>query len=87
MLETVTLIVLVVLAVSLLIAFGRLASGPTLPDRIVAMDLIAVLVVGLIVVSAGATQERVFLDAAIVVALLGFIGTIAYARYVEREHD
>ena len=83
----VTQLTLVILALALLIAFARLAWGPTLPDRIVAMDLIAVLVGGLIVVSAAATGERVFLDAAIVIALLGFIGTIAYAAYVERGHD
>lgn len=87
MLEIVTEIVLVILAVALLIAFGRLAWGPTLPDRIVAMDLIAVLVASLIVVSAAATAERAFLDAAIAIALLGFVGTIAYASYLEREHD
>ena len=87
MLEMVTQLTLVILALALLIAFARLAWGPTLPDRIVAMDLIAVLVGGLIVVSAAATGERVFLDAAIVIALLGFIGTIAYAAYVERGHD
>jgi multicomponent Na+:H+ antiporter subunit F len=86
MLDAVTQVVLVVLAMSVLIAFGRLAWGPTLPDRIVAMDLIAVLVVALIVVSAAATGERAFLDTAIVVALIGFVGTIAYARYVERGH-
>lgn len=87
MLEIVTEIVLVILAVALLIAFGRLAWGPTLPDRIVAMDLIAVLVASLIVVSAAATAERAFLDAAIAISLLGFVGTIAYASYLEREHD
>ena len=87
MLEMVTQLTLVVLGIALLIAFWRLAWGPTLVDRIIAMDLIAVLVAGLIVVSAAATAERVFLDAAIVIALLGFIGTIAYAGYVERGHD
>jgi multicomponent Na+:H+ antiporter subunit F len=87
MLEIVVEAVLIVLAVALLIAFGRLAWGPTLPDRIVAMDLIAVLVACLIVVSAAATTERVFLDAAIAIALLGFVGTVAYAAYVERGHD
>lgn len=87
MLEFVTELVLVMLAVALLIALCRLTWGPTLPDRIVAMDLIAVLVAGLIVVSASATSERVFLDAALAIALLGFVGTIAYAAYVERGHD
>jgi multicomponent Na+:H+ antiporter subunit F len=87
MLEIVTEAVLVLLALALLMAFWRLAWGPTLPDRIVAMDLIAVLVASLIVVSAAASAERAFLDAAIAIALLGFVGTIAYAAYVERGHD
>jgi multicomponent Na+:H+ antiporter subunit F len=85
MLDTVTAIVLSTLALSLLISAARLILGPTLPDRMVAVDLIGVLAVGLIVVSAAATGMRAFLDAAIVIALVGFVGTVAYARYVERE--
>jgi len=84
MLDIVSQITLSALAVALLIAFIRLVKGPTLPDRIVAMDLFGVLVVGLIVVLAAWTGVRATLDAAIVIALIGFLGTIAYASYVER---
>jgi multicomponent Na+:H+ antiporter subunit F len=48
------------------------------------MDLFGVLVVGVIVVLAGWSGVRATLDAAIVIALVGFLGTIAYATYVER---
>jgi multicomponent Na+:H+ antiporter subunit F len=84
MLSIVSQITLVTLGVALLIALVRLVQGPTLPDRIVAMDLFGVLVVGLIVVLAGSSGVRATLDAAIVIALIGFVGTIAYATYVER---
>jgi multicomponent Na+:H+ antiporter subunit F len=84
MLDVVSQITLVTLGVALLVAFVRLAKGPTLPDRIVAMDLFGVLVVGLIVVLAGWSGVRATLDAAIVIALVGFLGTVAYATYVER---
>jgi multicomponent Na+:H+ antiporter subunit F len=84
MLEIVSQVTLVTLGLALLIAFTRLVKGPTLPDRIVATDLIGVLVVGLIVVLAGWTGVHATLDAAIVIALIGFLGTIAYATYVER---
>jgi multicomponent Na+:H+ antiporter subunit F len=84
MLEIITQGVLTALAIGLLLAVFRLVTGPTLPDRVVAMDLIGVLVVGLIVVVAGASGVRAMLDAAIVIALIGFVGTIAYATYVER---
>ena len=87
MFEIVTQVALVMLGLALLIAVARLVKGPTLPDRIVAMDLIGVLVVGLIVVLAASTQVRAALDAAIVIALIGFVGTVAYATYVERGHS
>jgi multicomponent Na+:H+ antiporter subunit F len=76
----------VTLGLALLIAVVRLVKGPTLPDRIVAMDLIGVLVVSLIVVLAASTHVRASLDVAIVIALIGFVGTVAYATYVERGH-
>jgi multicomponent Na+:H+ antiporter subunit F len=84
MLEVISQITLVTLAIALLVAFVRLVKGPTLPDRIVAIDLFGMLVVGLIVVLAGSSGVRATLDAAIVIALVGFLGTVAYATYVER---
>ncbi|MGV3516029.1 monovalent cation/H+ antiporter complex subunit F [Luteitalea sp.] len=86
MLEVATHLTLVTLGVALLIAMTRLVRGPSLPDRIVAMDLIGVLVVGLIVVLASSTGVQATLDAALVIALVGFVGTVAYATYVERGH-
>ena len=84
MIEIVSQITLVTLGVALLLAFIRLVKGPTLPDRIVAMDLFGMLVVGIIVVLAGSSRVGATLDAAIVIALIGFLGTVAYATYVER---
>jgi multicomponent Na+:H+ antiporter subunit F len=87
MLSMTTGFALVMLAVAVLLAFVRLLRGPTLPDRVVAMDLIGMLIVGLIVVGAAAAREQVFLDVAIVIALISFVGTVAYARYLEREEQ
>jgi multicomponent Na+:H+ antiporter subunit F len=84
MLDTVSQLSLVMLGLAVLVSFVRLVKGPTLPDRIVAMDLLGVLVVGVIVVLAGSTRVQATLDAAIVIALIGFLGTVAYATYVER---
>jgi multicomponent Na+:H+ antiporter subunit F len=78
-------VALSVLAVASGLTFIRLAKGPTLPDRVIAIDLIGVLLVGLLVVMAGLTAEQAFLDVAMVVALISFVGTVAYARYIERE--
>jgi multicomponent Na+:H+ antiporter subunit F len=86
MIEFSTQFALVILAVALLIALARLVKGPTLPDRVVAMDLFGVLVVGLIVVMAAASGVRETLDGAIVIALVAFVATVAYGTYVERGH-
>jgi multicomponent Na+:H+ antiporter subunit F len=66
------------------IALIRVVWGPTLPDRVVAVDLIGVSAVCLMVVAAVDSNEPAFLDTAVVIALLGFLGTVAYARYAER---
>jgi multicomponent Na+:H+ antiporter subunit F len=78
-------VTLVLLAASAGLVFIRLVKGPTLPDRVIAIDLIGVLLVSLLVVMGGMTGQQAFLDVAIVVALISFVGTVAYARYIERE--
>lgn len=72
------------LCLALIIAFMRLAIGPTVADRVVALDLISIISVGLIILYDVATALPVFLDAAIVLALVGFVGTIGFSRYIER---
>lgn len=75
-----------VLAVLILAAMVRLFLGPTAPDRVVALDAINTLVVGLMVLLGAAYRQSVFIDVAIVYALLSFVGTLFIARYLKREH-
>ena len=77
-------LVYALLGVALFVAFIRLARGPSLPDRVIALDLVSSLTVGFICTYAIGTNQRVFLDVAIVLALITFLGTIAFAQYVER---
>lgn len=86
MIEFGTQFALVTLGAAVLVAVVRLVKGPTLPDRVVAMDLTGVLVIGFIVVLAASTGVRATLDAAIVIALIAFVATVAYATYIERGH-
>ena len=79
------LIALTMLAVAAGLTFIRLAKGPTLPDRVIAIDLIGVVLVCVLVLMAGVTAQQAFLDVAMVIALISFVGTVAYARYIERE--
>lgn len=73
---------LVFLGAAFLSAFVRLLRGPSLPDRVVALDLMSVLVVGLIAVHTVRSGYTVYLDVAIVLGLIAFLGTVAFARYI-----
>lgn len=85
MLETASFwVVLPILSGAMVLAFIRLVLGPTLPDRIVALEGIAVVSVGMIVVYAIATGEGVFIDLASVWAVVSFLSIIAFSYYIER---
>lgn len=72
------------LSVAALLTLCRLVRGPSVPDRIVALDVLLQLVVAGIAVGAAATGDGIFLDVLVAVALLGFVGTVTVARFVER---
>jgi len=74
----------VMLALAVVLAFIRLLRGPSLPDRVVAFDLMTSVAVGIMALYSLATEETVFLDVAIVLALISFLGTVAFARYLEQ---
>jgi multicomponent Na+:H+ antiporter subunit F len=72
------------LIISLFLAFFRLARGPALPDRIVALDLIVSLAVGWIAGYTIFVEQSLFLNTAVVLAMIAFLSTVAFARYLER---
>jgi multicomponent Na+:H+ antiporter subunit F len=80
------LIALTMLSAAMLLALYRLAKGPSLPDRIVALDLIASLSIGFTIVFAIYTDQERYLDIAVTVALVIFIGTVAYATYLKKKY-
>ncbi|GAB4517156.1 MAG: hypothetical protein Tsb0013_21490 [Phycisphaerales bacterium] len=77
-------IALAVLALSMVLAVGRVAIGPGVPDRVVSLDVVANICVASIAVFAMATQRAGLIVVAIVVALILFLGTTAYALFLER---
>ncbi|MGQ0679165.1 MAG: monovalent cation/H+ antiporter complex subunit F [Actinomycetota bacterium] len=81
--EEVTLLALGVLAAAALLCSVRLSRGPSLANRIVALDTLLVVIVAGVAVGAIRTGRSVFLDFMVVAALLGFIGTVTVARAIE----
>lgn len=74
--------VMVMLSVAL--GFVRLAKGPTLADRVVALDMMTVIIVAFCGLYAIFSGVAAFLDVGIVLALVGFLATVALARFAER---
>ncbi len=87
LLEGAVMLGLVMTGLAMFLAFFRLVRGPSLPDRVVALDLIGIIAVGVIAAYDILTEQPVLLDAATVVALVAFLGTVAFARYVERRQQ
>jgi len=79
-------ILLVIMLCVLLLVLGcgvwRLALGPSLPDRILALDFMAYAAVGFMAVLVVVTDEPLLLDVAIALALVAFLGTIAFAHFI-----
>lgn len=82
--DTVITITFAILLLALVITFIRLLIGPTLPDRVVALELIPSILVSMIGVYAIVHDASSFIDVSIVVALVSFLAAIGFARFLER---
>ncbi|MFV8781187.1 monovalent cation/H+ antiporter complex subunit F [Microbulbifer sp. SA54] len=72
------------LLLALALSFYRLVRGPSLADRVVALDVLNILAVAYCALLAIASGRAIYLDAAIALALVAFLVTVAFARFVER---
>jgi len=73
-----------VLAAGMVMAFIRVVIGPTLADRVVAVDVLATMTIGALVLIAIISGTALLLDIALAIALVVFLGTIAMATTIER---
>lgn len=74
---------LTLLALTIGLSFIRLYRGPSLPDRVVALDLLTTVGIAITAVYAVITGRPVILDVATILALISFLGTIAFAYYID----
>lgn len=84
MIAVATWISFTLLSIALVLAFIRLVRGPSLPDRVVALELMATLTVGFIGVQAVSSERFSFLDVAMVLTLTAFLAAVGFARYLEK---
>ena len=76
------MIVLVLLILSIVMAIVRVIRGPTAPDRVVGLDTINTVVISGMVIYGAAVNEIIYIDVAIVYALLSYISTLFIAKYL-----
>lgn len=77
-------VLLGVLGLSMVCAALRLLRGPSLPDRVVALDLLVVAAVAVVALLAWVYRQPALIDLAVLLALTAFISTVALAWYIER---
>lgn len=79
-------VVIIVLVVNAILVLYRFIKGPTLPDRVTAIDLITTMVIAIIVVFSILWDSPNFFDVAMVLSLISFLGSISYAFYLTKRN-
>ncbi len=83
-LEVAATVALAVIVLAIGLTIVRLVRGPDFADRAVAVDLLATLAVAFLGAFAIRTDQPVLIDVALALALVGFVATVAFARFIER---
>jgi multicomponent Na+:H+ antiporter subunit F len=77
-------IIIPILGLSVILVFIRFLKGPSLPDRVIALDMLILISVCIIAIYSIQTNQSTFLDVAMLFALIAFLSTSAYAFYLEQ---
>ena len=80
--ETLNIVIIGFLSITMLITFIRFLLGPTASDRIMALDIMGILTIVSLVFVAFFFQRIIYLDVALVYGVIGFVGTITLARFI-----
>jgi multicomponent K+:H+ antiporter subunit F len=84
MIETAIVLCMGAVAVSMLLALWRLLRGPGAPDRILALDTFSINAIALLVLDGMYLKSEIYFEAALVIAMLGFVTTVVLCKYVLR---
>jgi multicomponent Na+:H+ antiporter subunit F len=91
MLTNVLVIALIMLSLAIVGCLYRLLKGPTMPDRVIALDLIGIQIIGIIAIISMLIRTTMFVDIILLIGILAFLGTIAFSKFIEKgvvmEHE
>ena len=82
--DIVTTVALVLLAAAIVLCLYRIVSGPSTPDRVIALDVVGICSMGIMALLAIRYDEELYLDLALVFALIAFVGTVSIAKFLMR---
>ncbi|MCS7063924.1 MAG: monovalent cation/H+ antiporter complex subunit F [Methylacidiphilales bacterium] len=82
---TLFFLLMTLFGIGLILAVLRLSLGPILADRVVALDLIGIIVAGMLCLYGVYHQNAVYLDIVVVIAMILFFSTVAFAAYIEKQ--
>lgn len=85
MINTILYISMGILVVALLLVFIRMFKGPSIQDRVVALDLTASIAMGFVLIYGVMTENTIYFDIPVIIALISFIGTVAISSYLKRK--
>jgi len=78
------ILIIILFLISTSLVLYRFITGPTLSDRVVAFDVMSIIVVSFLLILALYFKRELYLDIALVMGLIGFLGTTIFGRYIER---
>ena len=84
MIKGILTIALIFFTITVVICLYRVIKGPTLPDRVVAVDMIGVNMLSMIAIISLLQNTTAYLEVILILGILSFIGTIAFSKYIER---
>lgn len=84
MFEMILVIVMLLISLSILASLYRVFKGPSMPDRVVALDTIGINIIGVVAVLSIWLKTQAFLEIILLIGILAFIGTISFSKFLER---
>jgi multicomponent Na+:H+ antiporter subunit F len=82
--NTLLVLALILLSLSILASLYRVFKGPSMPDRVIAMDSIGINIIGAVGILSVILNTLAFLEIILLIGILAFIGTIAFSKFLER---
>ncbi|MFZ4451942.1 Na(+)/H(+) antiporter subunit F1 [Salibacterium aidingense] len=84
MIQIILIISAVLLSLAILISLFRVAKGPSMPDRVIALDMIGINLISLVAVISLIQETTAFLEVILLLGILAFIGTVAFSKFIEK---